>query len=282
MKEEILRTIYVTRTLDAYRGFFSDDWGERIEQLTRTKPRLSEIVFDILMEWRAAAYTASLPVCILEHMKGYHDGFVNSGDINTQLLHLAETIPRKLAQEIPELCNDPALVRRLRGKLVDIGAEVERARDKAVFEFPLEETWQSYLQDNVYQLSLWGSQRICFVSIYNSYENFLVRAVSIARLINSCRTTDKDFQKNLVESFGQKLRDMCWTANDINIARLARHALSHAGGRVTDSLANQDHGFEVRDGRIQVTPEKTKELFSLLKDCVYSLAETAATMSQFQ
>ena len=181
MKDDILRTVYVTTTLDAYRNFFSDDWGERVDRLTANKPKLSEIVFDLMMEWRAAAYTASLPVSILEHMKAYHDGFVNTGELNTNLLRLAQVIPAKLAQELPELAADPSLIRRIQEKLVDLGAKMEEARDNATMEFPLEETWQSYLQEHVYQLSLWGSQRICFVSIYNSYENFLIRAVCIAQ-----------------------------------------------------------------------------------------------------
>ena len=281
MKDDILRTVYVTTTLDAYRNFFSDDWGERVDRLTANKPKLSEIVFDLMMEWRAAAYTASLPVSILEHMKAYHDGFVKTGELNTNLLRLAQVIPAKLAQELPELAADPSLIRRIQEKLVDLGAKMEEARDNATMEFPLEETWQSYLQEHVYQLSLWGSQRICFVSIYNSYENFLIRAVCIAQSIDSCRTSNKDFKKYLVESFGGPLQDKCWTGSDVNIARLARHALSHAGGRVTDKLEKQDHGFVIRDGRIQVVPEKTKALFSLLKDCVYSLAEKAITMPQF-
>lgn len=281
MKDEILRTVYVTTTLDAYRNFFSDDWGERVDRLTSSKAKLSEIVFDLMMDWRAAAYTASLPVSILEHMKAYHDGFINTGDLNTNLLRLAQVIPGKLAQELPELNADPSLIRRIQEKLVDIGAQMEEARDKAQFEFPLEDTWQSYLKEHVYQLSLWGSQRISFVSIYNSYENFLVRAVCLARSIDSCRSSDKCFKKYLSESFGDTLREKCWTSTDIHIARLARHALSHAGGRVDDKLAKQKHGFEIRDGRIQVVPEKTKALFSLLKDCVYSLAEKAVTMPQF-
>ncbi|MEZ6041812.1 MAG: hypothetical protein R3C20_15000 [Planctomycetaceae bacterium] len=89
MRDEFLRTLYITTTFDTYCNFFSDDWGERIDRLTARKPKLSEIAFDLMMEWRAAAYTASLPVTILEHMKAFHDGFVNTGELNTNLLRLA-------------------------------------------------------------------------------------------------------------------------------------------------------------------------------------------------
>jgi hypothetical protein len=178
---------------------------------------------------------------------------------------------------------DPSSVRRLQERIVNLGAEMEEARDRAKFEFQMEEMWRSYLGKHAYQLSLWGSQRICYVSIYNSYENFLVRSLQIARSIDSCRVTDKDFPKNLAASFGDDVRDKCWISNiQINVARLARHALSHAGGRVTDDLAKHKHGFVVKDDRIQVTPEKTKALFSLLKNAVYSLAEKAVVMQEFK
>src|SRR5690606_38708107 len=160
-----------------------------------------------------------------------HNAFVNTGEINTILLELAAVIPGRLSRDLPELTVDPASLPRIREKLVEIGAEVAESRKRAKVEFPLDDTWKSYLQDHDYQMSLWGSQRVCFVSIYNSYENFLVRTLCCAQSIDSCRTTDKDFKKRLVDSFGESIRDQCWTAYDVNIARLARHALSHAGGR---------------------------------------------------
>lgn len=281
MRDDIGRSVRVDVRLDAYRNFFSDDWGERITELTASATKLSEIVFDVLMEWRAAAYTVSLPVTILEHMRAYHNAYVKTGEINTTLLRLAEAIPPKLAQKIPELTDEPSLIRRLQVELVKLGAEMEEAPGRAAVEFPIDDTWKSYLEDHVYQLSLWGSQRICYVAIYNSYENFLSRAVCIAQSIDSCRTGDREFKKLFADSFGVALREKCWTASDINIARLARHALSHAGGRETDPLAKQKHPFAVVDGRIQVMPDQTKDLFSLLKDSVYALAEKAVTMPEF-
>lgn len=282
MSDEIIREVYIDTRFDSYRNFFSDDWGERIDALTADIPKLSPLVFDVMMEWRAAAYTASLPVSILEHMKAFHDGFVRTGEINTTLLRLMEIVPGALARKIPELTTDPSLMRRIQKELVEIGATMEENRDPSGFEFPLEETWNSYLNEYAYQLSLWGSQRICYVSIYNSYENFLVRCVGIAKNIEGCRTTHKKFKKCIVDCFGKEMRDKCWTGPQVNIARLARHALSHAGGRETKRLAQQNHGFVVIDARIQVTPEKTKDLFALLKDAVFALCERAVIMPEFQ
>ena len=78
-----------------------------------------------MMESRAAAYTASLPVSIVEHMKAYHDAFVNTGEINTTLLRIADGVIGKLGQRIPDLIVEPALIHRLRSEIVNLGAELE-------------------------------------------------------------------------------------------------------------------------------------------------------------
>jgi hypothetical protein len=282
MSEELRRKVHIETNIDDYRHFFSDDWAASVFQLTEHLPKIYELIFDLVMEWRSAAYTASLPVAVIEHMRAFHDGFVNTGEINTVLLRLAHDIPAKLALDVPELTHDPVLVRRLQERIVNLGAELEEARSRAQVAFPIDDTWRSYIEDSVFQLSLWGSQRICFVSIYNSYDNFLVRTLRIAISDNRCRSTDREFRSRFRDVFGAPLLEKCWTSDDVNIARLARHALSHAGGRLTDELAQQKHGFIVRDHRIQITPQKTKELFAMLKDAAFSLAEKAVTLPAFQ
>ncbi len=284
MPDDIRRRIHLDRRLESYRSFFSDDWGERINRLAAPAPKLNALVFGIMLEWRATAYTASLPVAIIDHMKGYHDGFVNTGEINTTLLRLAETVMPVLGMRIPELTTDPFLISRLKTEIVKIGAALEDAHASTKVEFSLEETWQEYLKDPVYQLSLWGSQQHAYVSIYNSYDSFLARLVCIARSLDKLRTSDGGFRKHLTDAFGAALKEKCWTCKDIYIAREARHSLSHARGSVTKKLGEiqPSHGFMVVEGRIQVTPEKTKALFALLKDCVYALAEKAVAMPEFK
>jgi hypothetical protein len=193
-------------------------------------------------------------------------------------------ITGKLASRVPDLSSDPGLVRRLQAEIVKVGAEFEEARDNVSIEFPLEETWQEYLGDHVFQLSIWGSQQIAYVSIYNSYDNFISELVRVALRLDECRTAGKEFKRQLRELFGDGLKEKCWTRAEFHVAREARHSLSHAGGRVTQPLADikPSHGFEVRDGRIQVTPDKTKALFALLKESAYALGEAAVGRPEFK
>lgn len=281
MVQDIGRNIRVDIRYESNQNFFNDDWGERIFALVKDAPQLEQLILDLMIGWRAAAYTASLPATVIAHVKAFHDAFVNTSEINTTLLRLCDAVLPKLALKVSDLSSDPRLVRDLRVAIIEIATEVETARKNNRVDFPLEDTWKDYLEDPVYQLSLWGSQQICYVAIYNAYDNFLAHAVRIARSLDKCRTSDKDFKEQFVRSLGRPLLDKCWTNAELNIARLVRHALSHAGGRVTSKLAKQKHGFTVYDNRIQVMPDNTKALYKLLEDCVYALCEKAATLSEF-
>jgi hypothetical protein len=79
----------------------------------------------------------------------------------------------------------------------------------------------------------------------------------------------KKFKSDFSAAFGEHLLKKCCDNSALDIARFARHALSHAGGRLTQELASTSHGFVVCDGRIHITPKDTKALFSLLKDAAY-------------
>jgi hypothetical protein len=285
LPDDSLRKVHIETDIEAYRYLLSDDWGERVFALTEIAPKLSTLIFDLMIGWRAAAYTASLPVSIVEHLKSFHDSYVNSGEINTTLLRIMPATMQKLVPRVPELTGDPELVRKLQKAIADIGTEIEEARGNTKIEFPFEETWQDYLTNHVFQLSLWGSQQIAFVSIYNSYDNFVAQLVGIALSLDEYpRTAGKKFKKHFCDAFGEQLKEKCWTKHELQVVREVRHALSHAGGRVTTELDahRPKHDFIVVEERLQVTPDKTKALFVLLKDCVYSLSEAAVKMNQFK
>jgi hypothetical protein len=284
MAGEVIRNIYIETELGAYRNFYSDEWCHRIDALASTAPKLSEILIDVMLEWRAAAYAAAIPALLPDQVKGYHDSFVNTGEVNTMLLEVVQGVTAKLAPRVPDITSDHELRRRFQTEVVKLAAEVAEARAKVKLDFPLERVWTEYLDEPSYQLGLWGSQQIAFVSIYNSYDNFIGQFVRIALSLDDCRTSTREFKKQLREAVGDDLKDKCWTNNALHLVREARHSLSHAGGRVTKELSDikPTHGFVVVGGRIQVSPEKTKALYVLLTECVYALAEKGATMSVFK
>jgi hypothetical protein len=234
-----------------------------------------------MVDWRAAAYTAAMPVQIIEHMKAFHNKFVNEEVTNTALLDVTGKIIEKLGTMVDSLSAEPGTVRKLRAAIIDIGAEFQRARNSITIEFPLEATWNDYLTNTAYKVSLWGSQRVCYVAIYNAYENFLARCVATAGNLRRCRTSDRRFRRHFVEAFNEQLLERCWLDAGVEMARLARHALSHAGGRLTCALRGKEHRFVVRDEVIQIAPDDTRALFGLLTERAAELAAAAAALPQF-
>lgn len=277
------RPIFVVRVLNEYRNVFNDDWGAHFLEVTAKASKLDGLGLDLVMEWRASVYTAAMPPTILDHVKAFYDGFIRARHIDTTLVKLAEAIPARLLRRLPELSGDPELVRKLQREIVQLGSDVHEA-NKQHEEFDIEKAWNEYLTHHVFQLSLWGSQRICYLAIYNSYENFVLQCVKLRIPGEKCRVTTTDFKSQLSRAFGDDMLQQCWTHEAVNIARVARHSLSHAGGRVTDDLEKlkKKHGFVVVDDRIQVTPADMKSLLSTLKHAAMELANRAAGMQEFQ
>ena len=279
--EDTIRRIYVDTVLESYRNFFDNDWAASIVSIARDSAQLLQMIYDLTLEWRGAAYNAALPVELLEHVKSFYDGFVRSETPNTDLLQLSEALTARLGREIQEIGFDPVTLRRVQAKIIELGAQIQESVRNAPLTFPLEQAWDQYLNVLSYRITLWGSQRISYLAIYNSYENFLTQCVRIARGEAKYRMS-RDFSEHFKNAFGDELLDVCWTNQSINIARLARHALSHAGGRLTSDLSKQNHGFIVESNSIQVAPDKTKGLYDLLKGSVHALSEKAITIERFR
>lgn len=273
--------IYVVSILQEYRNIFSDDWAHRFFAVTSKAPRLDTLALDLVTEWRASVYAMSMPPAILDHIKAFYDGFFQNEKPNTNLLNLATQIPKRLVRKVPELTGSPELIRKLEVEIVRLGAEINEISECDREEFDIEKTWREYLGHHVFQLALWGSQRNGYLSIFNSYESFLLQCVKARTPNEPCRVTRSEFKRQLTAAFGEQLLHDCWTCPEINIAKLARHAISHAGGRVTDDLSKQKHGLHEHEGRIQITPADTKALLGILKQAAMSLAIKAADLSEF-
>ena len=94
----------------------------------------------------------------------------------------------------------------------------------------------------------------------------------------------KIFKQEFASAFGTDVLKRCWLDDPVAIARLARHALSHAGGRETDELRDYRprHGFDIEGGELQVKATDTRQLFDHLKERAYVLVAKAVTIPSFQ
>jgi hypothetical protein len=236
-----------------------------------------------MVDWRGAAYTASFPTQILVHLRSFAEGYSSDPEPNTGTLRFADAVLKKLSHGVPELTADPQLQRTIRQKVVDLTAEIKDAQSRVSIELPIDKLWKQYLAHHVYRITLWSTLRICYVAIYNAYDNFAQRCTSVAHNGENIRTTNHErFKAKFSEAFGATALQKCWTSPDVTMASRARNALSHASGRAPKELLENPHNFQIEDGIIHIRPSDIKEVYSILKDSAFVLCEAAKDKGEFR
>lgn len=282
MNNKIIGKIYIDPDIDSYQNYIDDNQIDDILNVAKDTPKLNKLVTNLLIDWRGAAYTASLPSFVLKHSKSFIEGYVNNKP-NSLLIELVEAFTLRCSKEIKDLVDYSSIKEKLASILIKIGDETLQKYEKSSFEFPTEIAWETYLEEHYYQLSIWSSQRLSYLTIYTSYENFITHLMQI--------TTDnpdyempksKVFKKQFKNVFGQELLEKCWNNKQIQIARFARHSLSHVSGKETKKLKDNEHHFKVVDNRIHITPNDIKNLFCDISKAVKELAIMSSTMDKFQ
>ncbi len=259
------RRILLDTRPESYGSFFTDDFAKVALDASADVEALRTIAFDLVADWRAASYSGALPSVIPSSLKNFYDGYVNEQDPNTGTLRFADAILGRMAQITPELSADPAMQRRLHDNLVRVAAEIKEIGGRIRIEMSTAEVWADYLSLVPFQLGLSGTLRLVLVSVYSAYENFVVRALSLAHGGKRIRVTDRRaFATEFRASFGD-LYDRGWTDPRIIAYRLVRNAFLHAGGRVTKELQAVTIPVVTDNGTLHVYPEHVKELYNLLK-----------------
>ena len=146
---------------------------------------------------------------------------------------------------------------------------------------PLEPIWNEFLTQPAFQMSVWSSQRVSYVAFYNAYEAFLVDCAKLALGVGQLRTNDKEFKEALRTGFSKDISIPCWTHNEMNVAKLVRHALSHANGRETADLKKQKHGIRLEKDVLQIVPHDNHKLLKRLRCGVEAVVAVAATDLKF-
>ncbi|MBC7820027.1 MAG: hypothetical protein IAG10_24355 [Planctomycetaceae bacterium] len=259
---------------ESYGSFFTDDFAKRIFEASDDVETLKPIVFDLVADWRAASYAGAMPGLIPSSLKGFHDAFVNDSEPNTGTLQMATAVAARVSQLMPELTSDPALQRRFRECLVQVAAEMKEINGKIRVEMSLDEVWEKYTALPPFIMGLSGTLRLVLVSVYSAYENFVVRALSLAHNGRPFSVKDKkEFAKGFRGAFGD-FYDRAWTHSRIHAYRLVRHSFVHAGGRVTKELRDVRIPVVVQDDFLHVYPEHIKELYGLLSGPALELAQS--------
>ena len=254
-------TFQIDEKHDSYQPFFDHASAQQIDQAA-SGPPLAMIVFDLCSIWKSVSNTHSLPLVMFELLKSFAKEYLGGRDyIGREYVKL---LTRRLPGEVGSLSH---MKRKQLGEAFErIYVDIPK-RESDVMDAVVVNVWKDEIMPNFdFTTSVWSSQRLCYGATYYAYEDFLVRTYRALvnkpdyRLPNA-----REFGVAFENAFTAELRDFCFSG-EVNVARLARNALAHNGGRETDELRKEKHSLIVTDGEIQIMPSNNRALFDLLKE----------------
>lgn len=281
---ELIRNARIDPRQNSYKDFFDKKWFVEISDVV-AHTKLEYAVFDLARAWLGASHVHAMPWVFATSITGMLRDNVRHHEPPSiaQIKGLRENILGKL--DAKGVTVRPWLHKVLSECLLDLGAEADDALDAAratVLKEPLD-VWKAYLDRSEFATILWSGERMCYGSLYYHYEWFLTECMRIKKGDESYRIgRHDDFKEEFEFEFGHELQRLCWSAQRIVVARTARHALVHNGGRVAGKLERQLPKEMHHEGELQIMAEHTTSLYSLLKETTMALATRSVTLKEFQ
>jgi hypothetical protein len=257
---------------EAYRQFFDLEWGKSIGDLSRGTV-VEHPAFSLAASWKGISQARAFPWFLEGWSRQLLEGSMCY--VEPRVVKTARVLGDKLIGRIESNGERlrPMLRTRIRQAISELDAEAAVASEVAAKGAlqGLPSSWEMLVRESSFTFTVWSLERMCYGAIYYAYESFVLECLRIA-------TGDPDFRigrdsdaKRALQPLGAPASD-CWSNQRIVIARMARHALVHNGGRLTRELAKQPHGFSVIGDEFQVLASDTTELYNLLKNKAMTLA----------
>jgi|LakMenEpi03Aug12_release.lakeMendotaPanAssembly.Ray.scaffolds.fasta_scaffold41451_1 hypothetical protein len=256
-------SIWIEDRLEAYGAFFRDDFAIKALEASKRSERLDRIAFDLVCAWRSASYSGALPAVLVMTLKKFHDGYTNEPR-SAGMLKYSEVVLSQLCLAVPTLTLDEKLGRAIQSSILDISCRIVEVDKSLKLDLDLEAAWKDYLKIVPFQLGVHALMRQTYLAIFSAYEDYIISLLKLASGEPNIRITDRDFNKKFRGAFGD-LVESVWYDSRIQKAKLVRHALMHAGGRVTKDLECHDIPVKVHEGYLHIFPEHNQALYDLLK-----------------
>lgn len=256
----------------AYTSFFDHDWAQRLGAIVAGTP-YEEIFYQLAFQWKGTANASRLPHSVVSACSSFADGYINSDTPRPiRLINALES--RVTFNVLPPLTLQQTI--KIATNIRSLDAEMNNSYKDAAPSLDEDELWHNLLGESEFGLALLMLQRMCYSSLFFGYENFLVKALKQKSGRDSIRV-GTNFGGIIDQILGQGSSQKYWTCKELEIPRLVRHALTHAGGDETVDLAKFDHEFEVIGGRVQITILDTRRLFITLSKSVELLLDSLMT-----
>lgn len=133
-----------------------------------------------------------------------------------------------------------------------------------------QDVWNDYLTHNEFRVALWKLAESMYCSIYYAYENLMVNILKKIRN-SGIRVTDRDFNKVLIEVYGNKFANKIWTSNFVSVSREVRNCIVHNGGKPSVRLLKMKPLPLIKDDDVMISASDTRKLYNTLKPLVYEI-----------
>lgn len=292
MGKEIIDRPLIDPHLDSYEKFFDHDWCGRIFEAVKASS-LKESVGVLMVAWRSTNGAHLLPWLMVETLRGFAEGKAEGqsecrADYSDYVIKgIVEKIERRMQYSLK--LDQRRSLKRVVTKIEEEAFEAFKIAQEQT-KFDVAGYWNFLLHTPEFRFCILGTQRVNYGSLFFAYEDFLANVI---RTREPLYTSKKDPIKSaFARHFGDPLTDLCWNHDNVDLAKLVRHALAHNGGRFGKDLEKykarfvdatgmtlpliRGEMFNVVDGKIQITPCNTTHLFGVLKERVTKIVEELA------
>ena len=292
MGNDVIDNVVIDPNLDSYEQFFDHAWCERMFEAVKNSP-LKEAVDGLMVAWRSANGAHLLPWLMVQSLRRFAEG-EGDGSLRYRANYSGEVI-KGIVNKLDKRMHY-SLKREQRATLKRVVAKIEEEAVQSLkaaqsqVEFPIAGYWDFLIHTPEFPFCILGTQRINYGSLFFAYEDFLANVIRTKEPTYSSKK--EQIKVAFATHFGTDLADFCWNHDDVDLAKLVRHALAHNGGRFGTDLEKyrarfveateitapllQGDKFNVVDGKIQITPCNTRHLFGILKERVTRIVEELA------
>lgn len=271
MAPDAVKTITHDPQIGSYLSFFDHAWARRFSDLV-SGSKLDEPAMALLVNWKAAANTHLMPWLMITNLTSFAKAYAKNHET------LSEVALGRIARHLTEAMRDSlSNMKRMRlgEEILTLGAKLKTSRENYDADMDPQQLFEEYLASpggHELQLSLWGTQRLVYGSIYYSYEHFVTCCVGhLLKEPDYRSNSGKKLVEDAKRALSPKAFSYCIGDESVQIARLVRNVLAHHGGKESDELKQKPHGIHVADGELQVMPIHVRGLFEMLKDRAHHL-----------
>jgi len=278
-----MNTIHLDDRIASYRSFLDYDWVRIIEKMTQDTI-LDEPLISLIFSWKATANAFTMPYLMMHFLTNFEQEYLRARDSSYEMAFqaLSDHVPERMARK-HNLSHMKK--KQISETITEILAEMKDAK-RTMESLDPEKLFKTFLYGKggpELQLGVFGLAQTCYGTTFHAYEHFINQCVGLAKKNPNYKSDGvQTLLADTRKEFGDEVAEFCLADEQVEIARLARNALAHNGGKMNDKLKNKNHGFFVVGDVLRIVASNNHNLLDVLKVRVSKMVGKALTMPQFK